>query len=286
MRALQLGGYADKPSTLLGTHADPVPGPNDVRIRIEAAAFNPLDSKLAKGWFKDWFPISFPYVPGTDFAGIVEEVGETVHDISVGDEVFGRADPVEGGAFAERIVISTGRIARRPKMLTAQIAACLPTPAGMALQGIEALGRSGDEPFLILGDGAVARAAKAIGGAFATMAASEEDLPKALSFQYVLDAAGGGLQRAVLEKLAPGSHVVGIVMPIDEETVSRLGIHAQFSVLETSRKQLDTLGRLAVDGVLQPVIDRVITLDETASAFDRYVAREISGKTIITGDRA
>jgi NADPH:quinone reductase-like Zn-dependent oxidoreductase len=54
MRALILGGYATRPATLLCQMPDADPKAHEVRVRIEAAALNPLDSKIAIGAMKDW----------------------------------------------------------------------------------------------------------------------------------------------------------------------------------------------------------------------------------------
>ena len=91
---------------------------------------------------------------------------------------------------------------------------------------------------------------------------------------------------AFIERLPQGSRFVGIVSPVDRETVTRLGLHAEFAVLETSRAQLDEIARLAAEGGVPLRPDRVLALDEAPSAFDRYVAHELAGKTIVTGDAA
>ncbi|MBE7198880.1 MAG: alcohol dehydrogenase catalytic domain-containing protein [Parafilimonas terrae] len=99
MRALLIDGYAPVPSAYLGTVADGRPGPREVRVRVEGAALNPLDAKLARGDMTGWFPLAFPYRPGTDFAGEVVEVGEDVMDFHLGDAVLGRSDPVAGAPW-------------------------------------------------------------------------------------------------------------------------------------------------------------------------------------------
>ncbi len=73
---------------------------------MEAAALNPLDTTLAHGDTTGWFPLAFPYVPGTDFAGVVVSLGEDVTDLQLGDAVLGRSDPVAGGALAGAAAIA------------------------------------------------------------------------------------------------------------------------------------------------------------------------------------
>jgi len=75
MLALQIEGYSDQPRAKLIEIPERSPGAGEVRVRVTAAALNPLDVKLTQGHMQEWFPLTFPYVPGTDFAGIVDDVG-------------------------------------------------------------------------------------------------------------------------------------------------------------------------------------------------------------------
>ncbi|KAI0749263.1 GroES-like protein [Daedaleopsis nitida] len=64
---------------------DPHPGPQDVLVKIFATALNPVDWKIqAYGYFIT----NYPFVPGTDAAGIVEEVGAEVTNVAKGDKVL------------------------------------------------------------------------------------------------------------------------------------------------------------------------------------------------------
>ena len=54
------------------------PGAEEVLVRVEAASVNPLDLKIIAGYMQPVFPIELPYVPGTDFSGIVSSIGEQV----------------------------------------------------------------------------------------------------------------------------------------------------------------------------------------------------------------
>jgi len=283
MRALLLDGLADRPRTRLADRAESPLGDGEVRVRIEATALNPLDAKIAIGAMTDWFPIDFPYVPGTDFAGVVEAIGDAVGDLAIGDRVFGRADPVCGGAVATCIVIDAGLVARRPETLSAGQAACLPTPAGVALQVLDMLSRTDDEPLMILGDGMVARMVAALAGDAARLVTDAGDIGQADHVRHAIDTSGGPLQAAVLSLLPSGSHLVTLTVPADATIAEARGVRADFAVLETSRAQLDRLAFAAERGVLRPHIDHVVAFEEAASVFDRYVARAIAGKIVIEG---
>jgi NADPH2:quinone reductase len=258
MRALQIDHYADHPTARLADAPVVAPGNGEVRVRIEAAGLNPLDVKLAQGHLKEWFPISFPYVLGTDFAGVIEEIGHSVEDFRPGDAVFGRAEPTAGGALAEAVTLSVNLIAHRPAGLDAASAAGLPTPAGVAYQALsEVLNRPAGSKLLILGAGAVAHAAvqfaRDLGGVTVCGRGAErlrdlgidviepsspELATVAASSSFVLDTAGANLQATVISLLRPGTHVAAIVNPVDAEVAKSSTITADYVVLATRQATL------------------------------------------------
>src|SRR5215208_3107129 len=90
MRALQFRAYGG-PEVLEWAEApDPHPGPGQIRIAVRAASVNPIDWKLFSGMMAGGEPMAGTGYLGYDAAGGVDEVGEGVTGVSVGDEVFGR----------------------------------------------------------------------------------------------------------------------------------------------------------------------------------------------------
>jgi NADPH:quinone reductase-like Zn-dependent oxidoreductase len=66
----------------------PVPGPGQVLVRVKAAGINLGEAKIREGLFHERWPTTFPSGQGSDLAGIVEELGEGVEHVAVGDEVI------------------------------------------------------------------------------------------------------------------------------------------------------------------------------------------------------
>ncbi|GAA2887813.1 hypothetical protein Acy02nite_82140 [Actinoplanes cyaneus] len=64
---------------------EPHAGPGQVRLKVVAAAVNPLDYKIRNGWRPQMTP-PFPVIPGFEAAGVVDEVGEGTTGVAVGDE--------------------------------------------------------------------------------------------------------------------------------------------------------------------------------------------------------
>ena len=90
MRALKYTTYGE-PDVLQWTDApDPHAGPGQIRIAVRAASLNPIDWKVFSGMLAGGKPMEGTGYLGYDAAGVVDEVGEGVTGVSVGDDVFGR----------------------------------------------------------------------------------------------------------------------------------------------------------------------------------------------------
>jgi NADPH:quinone reductase-like Zn-dependent oxidoreductase len=90
MRALQFRAYGG-PEVLEWAEApDPHAGQGQVRIAVRAASVNPIDWKAVSGAMSGGQPMVGTGYLGYDAAGVVDEVGEEVTGVAVGDEVFGR----------------------------------------------------------------------------------------------------------------------------------------------------------------------------------------------------
>lgn len=83
MHAWRLAGYNPEASAAIKALKMeklpvPKPGPNEVRVKVEYSAVNPIDWKLMTGAFDAMFPAAMPYTPGLNVAGTVDAVGEGV----------------------------------------------------------------------------------------------------------------------------------------------------------------------------------------------------------------
>ena len=101
---------------------EPVPGPHDLLVRIEAVAVNPIDTKLraAVG------PGAAPKQLGWDGAGVVAAVGEQVSRFLVGDPVIFAGDVGRYGCNAEAVMVDERLVGRKPARLSWAEAASVP----------------------------------------------------------------------------------------------------------------------------------------------------------------
>lgn len=120
----------------------PVPGDNQVLVRVRAAAVNPLDWHYMRGTpylGRIAFGLRKPKVIqlGVDFAGTIEAVGGSVTELEPGDDVFGSRT----GAFAEYLTVRATAVARKPSTVTFEEAASVPVAGLTALQGLRDRGQ-------------------------------------------------------------------------------------------------------------------------------------------------
>jgi NADPH:quinone reductase-like Zn-dependent oxidoreductase len=169
MRALRFTAYGG-PEVLAWAEV-PVPhaGPGQIRIAVRAASVNPFDWKRMSGAMSGGQPLDGPEYLGSDAAGVVDEVGEGVTGVCVGDEVFGRGQ----GTQAESAVL--GAWAAKPTSIDWAVAAAVGVAGETSERALRLLGiKAGDTIFVDGGAGgvgavavqmAVARGARVIASA-------------------------------------------------------------------------------------------------------------------------
>jgi NADPH:quinone reductase-like Zn-dependent oxidoreductase len=150
---------------------DPHPGPGEIRVAVRAAGINPSDWKARKGEMGG----ELPQTTGREVAGVVDEVGAGVTDVSIGDRVFGFSGGSAGSGAAELAVVSD--YAPIPPSLDFAEAAGLPVALETATRSLDALGVRAGKTLLVNGASggigstavqlAVARGARVIGTASA-----------------------------------------------------------------------------------------------------------------------
>jgi len=125
----------------------PQPGPGQVRIRVRAVAVNAIDAKLRSGRLDGVFPVTFPFLPGWDVAGVVDAAGAGAR-AAIGDEVFGVAS---SGGYSEYAIL--GRPVAKPTGLSWESAAAVITVGEAAFRVLKHLGLKAGQTLLILGAG-------------------------------------------------------------------------------------------------------------------------------------
>src|SRR3712207_4097427 len=113
----------------VGEAPEPHAEPGQIRIAVRAAGGNPWDWKARRGGMIE---VEFPYIPGVDVAGVVDEVGAGVADVSAGDAGFGTA---AGSGTAEHAVMA--HYARKAEGMSFEEAAGYATVCEAAVRSLD-----------------------------------------------------------------------------------------------------------------------------------------------------
>jgi NADPH:quinone reductase-like Zn-dependent oxidoreductase len=150
MRALQFTTYGGPEVLEWATAPEPHAGPGQVRIAVRAASVNPIDWKLIAGFLSGDQPMAGTGYLGYDAAGVVDEVGEGVTGVSVGDDVLGRGQNTQ----AEYAVLDSW--AAKPSSVDWAVAAAAGVAGETSERGLRLLGvKAGDTLFVDGGAGGV-----------------------------------------------------------------------------------------------------------------------------------
>ncbi|MFC0863410.1 NADP-dependent oxidoreductase [Sphaerimonospora cavernae] len=98
---------------------DPVPGAGQVRVRVRAAGVQPFDLAVREGWRPSYATGELPSIPGNEFAGVIDSVGDGVTGWRPGEEVLGFGLL---GCYAEYVVVGADQIVRKPPSMPWEVA--------------------------------------------------------------------------------------------------------------------------------------------------------------------
>ncbi|MCP2168559.1 NADP-dependent oxidoreductase [Goodfellowiella coeruleoviolacea] len=321
MKAVVATGYGPPEQYAVAEVPVPRPGPGQIQVRIAAASLNPGDIQLPSGTFRDVAPLTFPHVPGNDFAGTVTEVGPGVTTYRVGDEIFGQAVPrvlramtgatrpsLSTGSLAEYAVFEadTPLLAHRPAGLSVEQAAALAT-TGLTARALmtTAQVRPGESVLVVGATGGVGTAvvpllasagARVIAtatdvdadlvrglGAAETIGYAEAEYPTGVDAAFNLTLPSDQLT-GLARAVRPGGRLLTITYPVpQQEWIGRDDVTLHFVLdLAGALGGMREVGELAASGDLPATIGRRYTLDEGARACVDFVRQHTTGKIVVT----
>lgn len=134
MKAMVATKYGDPEVLSAKEMPEPQVGDNDVLIRVQATAMNPVDTKARKHGLGGL--LNPPLVLGFDVSGTIDKVGSAVKGFKPGEEVFAFLNLVRAGANAECVAADYRTIAHKPKKLSHTEAAAVPLVALTAWEAV------------------------------------------------------------------------------------------------------------------------------------------------------
>ncbi len=291
MQAIRVHQYGEPEQLRMEQVARPVPREGEVLVKVYAAGVLPIEWKIRSGAFRNYMPATFPYTPGSAFAGIVEQVGPGVTTFQKGQAVFGRSN---NGAYAEYTTAATATLAHKPEALSFAEAASISGGATVAWTALfECADLQAGQRILIHGAaggvGAFAvqfardRNAHVIGTASAANTAFVSSLGAetvidyaATSFEQVvrsvdvvLDTMGGEVLRRSMQIVKPGGIVVSLLEEPSQEQARALGIRAMKNTASLpfpSTQLLQTIANSIAEGRVNATIAHVFPLRDAPRA--------------------
>ena len=134
MRALRIHAYGEPEQLRIDDVPAPHAGPGEIRIRVSAASINPMDGKILSGLLAGGAALVEPTGLGFDASGVVDEVGEGVAGVSVGDDVFGLGSQTQ----AEHAVLTAWTA--KPASLDWAVAGAAGVAAETAIRTLDLMG--------------------------------------------------------------------------------------------------------------------------------------------------
>lgn len=282
----------------------PQAGAGEVRVRVKAAGVQPVDAAIRGGWSPRGVTVRLPQIPGNEFAGVVEQVGQGVTGFPIGSKVIGYKVLT---CYAQYVVVSVDQIVAKPDSMPWEEAGALSASGQTAHTALQELRvGSGDTVLIHAAAGGVGSAAvqlaKAWGASTVIGTASERNhdyvrslgaIPVAYGdglaervraiapggIDAVLDAIGGDALKVSVE-LCHNRDRIGTIAGFD--LAEQLGVRAIFS--KRSAERLAELVELYKAGKLRIAIRQTFPLDDAADAHREIESGHGFGKVVIAID--
>ena len=137
MQAIRVHHFGEPDVLQLEELPDLVPAPGQVLIETRAIGVNPVETYFRSGTYG---PMSFPYTPGTDCAGVVRASGADVRDFAPGDRVY--TFKTLTGAYASLALADPATVRTLPDKISFEQGASLGVPAATAYRAVFIRGRA------------------------------------------------------------------------------------------------------------------------------------------------
>ena len=291
----------------------PAPGRGQAQVRVAAASVNPVDLQTRSGKVLSSDDTMFPLVLGWDAAGVIEQVGDDVDGIRVGDRVaamtFQPAD--QNGTYAQIVNLDAGLLAPIPDGLGLAEAATLPLAGLTAAQLIHTVGPDPGATLLVNGaTGAVGRlvvqlATRAGITVIAVAGPADRELVTALGATHIVDRGdfrgavrdlypagvdaavdmiGRETARAALASVSDGGSFATIFSDYEDPTSTiepERGIRVDYVTVHPDTPELIRLLEAAARDELATTIERTYPLTEAAEAHRRQEQGGLRGKLVL-----
>lgn len=309
MKAAQIKRYGGSEVVEINKNAvSPAASPGKLIVEVDAAGVNPVDWKIREGYMQQTRSPSFPITLGSDFSGLVIEIGEGVSGFKKGDEVYGQAIVLGGGSgsFAEFASVNEKNVAYKPKKVNHLEAAALPLAGVSAYQALvdHMVLFKGKKILIHGGAGGIGAFAIQLAkhlGAYVTTTASTDSIKyvkdlgadefidyRKQSFEDLLhdydavfDTVGGDTYIKSFKVLKKGGVIISMLEHPHTDLMGKHGVNAIAQFTHVTSERLAKLAELIDQGAVKVHIDRIFPLEEAAEALSYQQKGHPRGKVVL-----
>ncbi len=303
MKAAYIQKFGGPEVLTYGDLVDPTAGPGQIIVDVHAASINAADWKVCAGEYSN---PKFPLILGRDFSGVVSALGTGVHDLRVGEEVFGVLEGGRDGTYTEKLAVGAAIVAKKPPAMSHVEAAALALTGLTALCAVEdSLKLKAGETILVQGGaGGVAsfaiQVAKHIGARVVTTASKANadylrglgadevidynttDFTKAVhDCDAVFDTVGGDVAMRSFAVLRPGGRAAFIASGAQAPKPDRSDVTALRPAVGRDRPHLERILELRRLGAVRAPVVTLFDLARAADALRVSAARHLKGKLVL-----
>ncbi|CAM9141626.1 unnamed protein product [Discosporangium mesarthrocarpum] len=283
-------GDVDAVLTVIEDHPRPVlkKGSGKMLVRVQACSLSPGDCRMINGDAKIVKkPPSWPYVPGGDVCGVVEEVDEdSKSKFRVGDSVVGSWENFGIGGMAELTLVDTKLAVKKPpNLIPVEAAAMANSPVNALLAVRDAGIKSGHRVLIIGGSGgmgtSIVQMARDANAAFIAVTSTDDALMKSLGVDVVVDYSMGNWWEAP-ELKGPGGEPFDVIIDCAEGSSTWTRVQGDRSLIKAGSKGGRFLAvvwnewTIIIErwsdmfGLMCPVLGRVIMSRVRSSSVPKY----------------
>ncbi|UOX89749.1 NADP-dependent oxidoreductase [Amycolatopsis sp. FBCC-B4732] len=302
-RAIKFDEYGDVEVLRVEDVPLPIAGPGQVLVEVRAAGINPGEAAIRRGFLHERYPATFPSGQGSDFAGVVAELGQGVEEIAVGDEVIGFVDT--RSSHADFVVAEAENLTPKPADLPWEVAGSLFVAGTTAYAAVGAVCPREGETVVVSGAaggvGSLAVQLAKLAGAEVIGLAGEANHEWLRELGVVPVSYGDGVLGRIREAAPDGVHAFvdtfgsgyvelalhlgihpgRIDTIIDFEAAAKYNVKTDGNAAGASADILRELGLLLDKGLLTLPVARVYPLDEVRDAYRELEQRHTRGKIVL-----
>ena len=273
-----------------------------ILVRVKAAGLNPGESMIREGLFEDFFPTKLPCGEGSDFAGIVQQIGEDVVSFAIGEEVVGYTD--NRASHAEFVLADADKLVHKPKDISWEVGGSLYVAGNTAIASVEAVDvKAGDVVVITGASGSVGsiacqlallRGARVVGIAdqryhkwlqargvetvdyHGDVKSELQKLPNTID--AFIDTVGNGYVKIAVDL---GVNPYRINTTIDFQAAQAYGVQSKGSTGANGKHSLQTLLQYIDRNELQVPIARTFSIDQVAEAYKYMEQKHELGKVVL-----